>query len=67
MKIRRIGTLTTSLLSLFLTGLILSETIKDDNSNSMFYCVRGFYSDYPHTEVFICDSSYVSDFLEKLG
>lgn len=57
--------LITSLLSLFLTGLILSEVIKDDNSNSMFYCVRGFYSNYPHTEVFICDSSNAFDFLEK--
>lgn len=48
-------------------GLILSETIKDDNSNSMFYCVRGFYSDHPHTEVYICDSSYILDFLEKFN
>lgn len=48
-------------------GLILSETIKDDNSNSMFYCVRGFYSDYPHTEVLVVDKEYVADFLEKIG
>ncbi len=48
-------------------GLILSETIKDDNSNSMFYCVRGFYSDYPHTEVLVVDKEYVTDFLEKIG
>ena len=55
------------LLSRFQTGLILSETIKDDNLNSMFYCVRGLYSDYPHTEVFICNSSYISNFMEKIG
>lgn len=48
-------------------GLILSEVIKDDNINSMFYCVRGFYSDYPHTEVFIVNREYVDDFLEKVG
>ena len=59
--------LITSLLSLFLIGLILAEVIKDDNSNSMFYCVRGFYSNYPHTEVFICDSSYTFDFLKKFA
>lgn len=47
-------------------GLILSETIKDDNANAMFYCVRGFYSEHPHTEVTIVDSSYISDFLEKV-
>ncbi len=48
-------------------GLILSETIKDDNINSMFYCVKGFYSNYPHTEVFVVDSSYIADFMEKIG
>lgn len=47
-------------------GLILSEVIKDDNINAMFYMVRGFYSEYPHTEVCIVDSDYISDFLEKM-
>lgn len=47
-------------------GLILSETIKDDNIKSMFYMVRGFYSEHPHTEVCIVDSEYISDFMEKL-
>lgn len=48
-------------------GLILSEVIKDDNINAMFYMVRGFYSEYPHTEVCIVDSEYISDFMEKLS
>lgn len=48
-------------------GLILSEVIKDDNINAMFYMVRGFYSDYPHTEVYVVDSSHISDFLKKFS
>lgn len=48
-------------------GLILSEVIKDDNINTMFYMVRGFYSEYPHTEVCIVDSEYISDFMEKMS
>lgn len=47
-------------------GLILSEVIKDDNISAMFYMVRGFYSKYPHTEVCIVDSEYISDFMEKM-
>ena len=47
-------------------GLILSEVIKDDNINAMFYMVRGFYADHPHTEVYVVDSEYISDFLAKM-
>lgn len=47
-------------------ALILSNVIKDDNINSMYYCVRGFYDDYPHTEVIIKNASDISVFLEKI-
>lgn len=46
-------------------GLILSEVILDDNIDSMFYCVKGEYSDNPHTEVYIADCTNMLNFLEK--
>lgn len=48
-------------------GLILSEVISDDNINKMFYCVKGEYSEYPHTEVYIFHDKNVLDLLRKNG
>lgn len=46
-------------------GLILSEVISDDNIGSMFYCVKGEYSENPHAEVYIADCTSMINFLEK--
>ncbi|MBQ7411157.1 MAG: hypothetical protein IJW20_07245 [Clostridia bacterium] len=46
-------------------GLILSDVILDDNIGSMFYCVKGEYSENPHTEVYIADCPDMINFLEK--
>lgn len=43
-------------------GLILSGVIQDDNINKMFYCVKGDYSDFPHTEIFIYDAKNIKNF-----
>ena len=45
-------------------GLILSEVIKDDNITQMSYCVKGEYTESPHTEVYVFDSKNISKFLE---
>ena len=46
-------------------ALILSNVIKDDNISKMFYCVKGEYSEIPHTEIYVFDSENVNEFLEK--
>ena len=46
-------------------GLILSETIVDDNIDSMYYCVRGFKSTLPHTEVYVVDGDKSLEILSK--
>ena len=46
-------------------ALILSNVIKDDNINNMFYCVKGDYSEIPHTEIYVLDSKNIKEFLEK--
>lgn len=46
-------------------ALILSNTIKDDNMTKMFYCAKGEYSENPHTEIYVFDSSDINNFLEK--
>ena len=46
-------------------GLILSETIVDDNINSMYYCVRGYKSNLPHTEVYVVDGDKSLEILGK--
>ena len=46
-------------------ALIASEVIKDDNITKMFYCVRGEFSEVPHTEIFVFDSKKMNDFLEN--
>lgn len=37
-------------------ALILSGVIQDDNIDKMFYCVKGEFSEIPHTEVCIFES-----------
>ena len=46
-------------------GLILSKVIQDDNMTKMSYCVKGEYSEIPHTEIYVFDSKIVENFLEK--
>lgn len=46
-------------------GLILSEVISDDNIGNMFYCVKGEFSETPHTEVYISNCENMIHFLEK--
>lgn len=36
-------------------SLIISNVIKDDNINKVFYCARGEKGESPHTEVYITD------------
>lgn len=46
-------------------ALILNNVIEDDNIDKMFYCVKGEYSDIPHTEVYIFDEEKCLEYLEK--
>lgn len=46
-------------------ALILSDVIKDDNIEKMFYCVKGEFSEIPHTEVCILDSKNYPTFFDK--
>ena len=46
-------------------GLILSKVIKDDNMSKMYYCVRGKFSDNPHTEIYVSDVADAKLVLEK--
>lgn len=47
-------------------ALILSNIIEDDNTNKMFYCVKGEHSENPHTEIYVLDSKKINDFLENI-
>ena len=46
-------------------ALILSKVIQDDNMTKMSYCVKGEYSEKPHTEIFVFDNTEISNFLHK--
>lgn len=46
-------------------ALILSNVIQDDNMAKMFYCAKGEYSENPHTEIYVFDSTIVNKFLEN--
>ncbi len=41
-------------------GLITSGVIKDDTINKMYYCVKGEYSDTPHTEITVEDAKLLN-------
>lgn len=46
-------------------ALVASNVIVDDNINNMFYCVKGEFSDTPHTEIFVSKSEKFKEFIEK--
>lgn len=46
-------------------ALILSKVIQDDNITKMSYCVKGEFSDTPHTEIYVFDSKNIDEFLSK--
>ncbi len=46
-------------------ALIMSSVIQDDNMTKMFYCAKGEYSENPHSEIYVFDSQFISNFLEK--
>ena len=46
-------------------ALILSRVIQDDNITKMSYCVKGEFSDTPHTEIYVFDSKNIDKFLSK--
>ena len=41
-------------------ALISSGVIQDDNITKMFYCVKGEFSENPHTEIYVFDSKNLS-------
>ena len=46
-------------------ALILSKVIQDDNMSKMSYCVKGEFSENPHTEIYVFDSKNMDEFLAK--
>ncbi len=47
-------------------ALIMSNVIQDDNISKMFYCVKGEFSEIPHTEIYVFDvlkKTNFSDFI----
>ena len=46
-------------------ALILSKVIQDDNMTKMSYCVKGEFSEYPHTVIYVFDSKNMDEFLAK--
>lgn len=46
-------------------ALISSGVIQDDNIDKMFYCVKGEFSEIPHTEVYISDAKNIIKILEN--
>lgn len=46
-------------------ALILSKVIQDDNMTKMSYCVKGEFSDTPHTEIYVFDSKNFDEFLVR--
>lgn len=47
-------------------ALILSGVIHDDNIDKMFYCIKGEFSEIPHTEVYISEAQNTIKYLEKI-
>lgn len=46
-------------------ALIMSGVIQDDNMNKMFYGAKGEFSENPHSEIYVFDSTEISNFLEN--
>lgn len=47
-------------------SLVMSKVIQDDNMIKMSYCVKGEFSENPHTEIYVCESKNVISNLENL-
>ena len=47
-------------------ALIMSGVIQDDNVSKMFYCVKGEFSENPHTEIYVLDSEKIEQSLKKI-
>lgn len=46
-------------------GLIHGRIIKDDNIYCTCYMVQGYYSDRPHTEVFVIAADEITNIINK--
>ena len=44
----------------------MSGVIQDDNVSKMFYCVKGEFSENPHTEIYVLDSEKIEQSLKKI-
>ena len=47
-------------------ALIMSNVIQDDNICKMFYCVKGEFSEIPHTEIYVFDVQKKTDFFNLI-
>ena len=48
-------------------ALVMSEVIEDDNISKMFFCVKGEYSENPHTEIYIFDVKKETFFFDLIS
>ena len=48
-------------------ALVLSNVIKDDNIEKMFYCVKGEYDNNSHTEVYIMQEKLATKFFKDIN
>lgn len=48
-------------------GLIMSKVIQDDNITKMFYCVKGDYSENPHTEIYVFEPENMEKFVKNIN
>ena len=46
-------------------GLIHGRIIKDDNIYCSSYMVQGYYSDEPHTEVYVIAADEITNIINK--
>ena len=46
-------------------ALTSSKVITDDNIDKMFYCVKGEFSNTPHTEIFVAESKNFKEIIEN--
>ena len=46
-------------------ALTYSNVIKDDNISNMFYCVKGEFSENPHTEIYVAEGKNFIEYMEK--
>lgn len=48
-------------------ALIMANVIEDDIISKMFYCVKGDYSENPHTEIYVFDVQKKTVFFDLFG